>query len=210
MTTNTQQLAALLEQADAALMSAECHQWLSQARKDINTARNALTKAIRELSLQTAVAEALKIENKELRGAAAHWESEARFLQTQLDSARTERDRNKRTICDMALDIVAVGEALGVPPAEQVGGTAEFVDLIQALSKDKARLDRLDQLNAALNAKYGTTYRWQVIVNHNVNRLMLGHLKFDLNDQDCNGLPSCRDALDTIMPAESPAQGNAA
>ncbi len=50
MTTNTQQLAGLLEQADAALMSAECHQWLSGARKDISTARTALTRAISHLN----------------------------------------------------------------------------------------------------------------------------------------------------------------
>lgn len=74
-------------------------------------------------------------------------------------------------------------------------------DQVKALRKDKARLDRLDQLNAALNQKYGTTYRWQVVVNHNVNRLMLGHFVIDLNDQDCIGLPSCRDALDAIMPS---------
>jgi len=79
---------------------------------------------------------------------------------------------------------------------------------VVALRKDKARLDRLDQLNSALNAKYGTTYRWRVIVNHNINRLMLGHLQIDLNDQDCNGLPFCRDALDTIMPGASPEQGD--
>ncbi|UXJ54849.1 hypothetical protein [Pseudomonas citronellolis] len=72
---------------------------------------------------------------------------------------------------------------------------------VAALRKDKARLDRLDQLNAALNQKYGTTYRWQVVVNHNVNRLMLDHFVIDLNDQDCIGLLSCRDALDTIMPS---------
>ncbi|HBO1747693.1 TPA: hypothetical protein ACRXYB_005820 [Pseudomonas aeruginosa] len=71
---------------------------------------------------------------------------------------------------------------------------------VAELRKDKARLDRLDQLNVALNAKYGTTYQWQVIVNHNINRLMLGHLQIDLNDSAAFGLPSCRDALDTIMP----------
>ncbi|PWU30123.1 hypothetical protein DK254_08350 [Pseudomonas sp. RW407] len=76
-----------------------------------------------------------------------------------------------------------------------------LIEEIAALRKDKARLDRLDQLNSALNAKYGTTYRWQVIVNHNVNRLMLGHLNIDLHDSAANGLPSCRDALDTIMPS---------
>ncbi|MFU2648719.1 hypothetical protein [Pseudomonas aeruginosa] len=71
---------------------------------------------------------------------------------------------------------------------------------VAELRMDKARLDRLDQLNVALNAKYGTTYQWQVIVNHNINRLMLGHLQIDLNDSAAFGLPSCRDALDTIMP----------
>lgn len=80
---------------------------------------------------------------------------------------------------------------------------------VTALRKDKARLDRLDQLSAALNAKYGTTYQWQVIVNHNINRLMLGHLQIDLSDSAAFGLPSCRDALDTIMPGVSPAQGGA-
>lgn len=83
---------------------------------------------------------------------------------------------------------------------ERLNGKAVSEGDLEALRKDKARLDRLDQLNAALNAKYGTTYRWQVVVNHNVNRLMLGHLVIDLNDQDCHGQPSCRDALDTIMP----------
>lgn len=78
----------------------------------------------------------------------------------------------------------------------------------QALRKDKARLDRLDQLNAALNAKYGTTYQWQVIVNHNINRLTLGHLQIDLSDSAAFGLPSCRDALDTIMPGASPELGD--
>lgn len=71
---------------------------------------------------------------------------------------------------------------------------------VAELRRDKGRLDRLDQLNVALNAKYGTTYKWQVIVNHNINRLMLGHLQIDLNDSAAFGLPSCRDALDTIMP----------
>lgn len=47
MITNTQQLAALLKQADEILMSAECHQWMSTVRKEINSARNALTKAMK-------------------------------------------------------------------------------------------------------------------------------------------------------------------
>ncbi|EME5140584.1 TPA: hypothetical protein ACGSS8_003092 [Pseudomonas aeruginosa] len=101
-----------------------------------------------------------------------------------------------------------------VPYASEHGQYVRYADYAkleaeaQALRKDKDRLDRLDQLNAALNAKYGTTYQWQIIVNNNINRLMLGHLQIDLNDLDCNGLPSCRDALDTIMPGISPELGD--
>jgi hypothetical protein len=61
---------------------------------------------------------------------------------------------------------------------------------------DKDRLDFLDRCNARLNAKYGTTYRWKLILNHNVNRLFIGDLAVDLNDQAPDGLPSCREAID--------------
>jgi len=62
--------------------------------------------------------------------------------------------------------------------------------------KDTERLDFLDRCNATLNAHYGTTYRWELILNGNVNRLMLGHMVVDLNDQKAGGLASCRDAID--------------
>lgn len=61
---------------------------------------------------------------------------------------------------------------------------------------DSERLDFLDEVNMRLNAKYGTTYKWKLIMNHNVNRLMLGAGKVDLNDMEANGLTSCRDAID--------------
>lgn len=67
------------------------------------------------------------------------------------------------------------------------------------LSADKARLDYLDRCNAALNAAYGTTYRWKMIQSHNVNRLMIGDFAVDLHDSEANGLPSCRDAIDERM-----------
>lgn len=65
--------------------------------------------------------------------------------------------------------------------------------------KDTARLDFPDEANRRLNAKYGTTYRWTLIMNHNVNRLMLGAGKVDLSDIEANGLPSCRDAIDAAL-----------
>lgn len=71
---------------------------------------------------------------------------------------------------------------------------------VEALRKDKARLDWFDSLNVALNQHYGTSYHWNVVVNHNVNRLYLNSLQIvDMNDQDCHGLTSCRDAIDAAM-----------
>jgi hypothetical protein len=61
------------------------------------------------------------------------------------------------------------------------------------------RLDFLDQMNSRLNAHYGTTYKWELILNHNVNRLMLNQLSVDLNDAKAHGLKSCRDAIDAEM-----------
>lgn len=67
---------------------------------------------------------------------------------------------------------------------------------LAAAREDSARLDFLDRLNAALNKRTNTTYRWQLIFNHNITRLMLGGLLVDLNDVKHNGLASCRDAID--------------
>lgn len=72
---------------------------------------------------------------------------------------------------------------------------------VKELERDKRRLDFLDEANRRLNAKYGTTYRWRLIMNHNVNRLMIGQLDVDLNDMEPQslGLPSCRAAIDERM-----------
>ncbi|MBA1156889.1 hypothetical protein [Microvirga mediterraneensis] len=70
---------------------------------------------------------------------------------------------------------------------------------IERLRKDAARLDFLDGLNARLNTAWGTTYKWELVINHNVNRLLLSDMKVDLNDMAANGLKSCRDAIDAAM-----------
>lgn len=67
---------------------------------------------------------------------------------------------------------------------------------------DTDRLDFLDRCNQRLNERYGTDYRWELILNHNVNRLMLGgHLVVDLNDMAprSQGFPSCREAIDAKL-----------
>lgn len=74
----------------------------------------------------------------------------------------------------------------------------EAADALERAEKDTARLDWLDSANARLNAHYGTHYKWRLVLNHNVARLMLGDMKVDLHDTDANGLPSCRDAIDEV------------
>ncbi len=84
-------------------------------------------------------------------------------------------------------------------PSEMAAEIDRLRTLVEDLKKDKQRLDYLDQANARLNAQYKTDYRWELIMNHNVNRLMLPGLSVDLNDARANGLPSCRDAIDQRM-----------
>ncbi|MCK0531491.1 hypothetical protein [Sphingobium agri] len=69
------------------------------------------------------------------------------------------------------------------------------------LRMDRDRLDFLDRCNQRLNATYGTNYGWQLILNHNVNRLMLEHMSVDLHDSHGGKgkLPSCRAAIDAEM-----------
>lgn len=86
------------------------------------------------------------------------------------------------------------------PSAQDYRNRAERAEAECAeLRADKARLDYLDRCNAALNARYGTTYRWKLIQSHNVNRLMIGDFAVDLHDSQPRGLPSCRDAIDERM-----------
>jgi hypothetical protein len=74
----------------------------------------------------------------------------------------------------------------------------------ERLRADKARLDWLDQQNAALNRHYGTTYQWKVILSQNITRLMTGRQwggycgDIDLNDANSgtNAVASCREAID--------------
>ena len=86
------------------------------------------------------------------------------------------------------------------------GVSISFEDLRLLLSDyermraDERRLDFMDEANRRLNAKYGTTYGWRLIMNHNVNRLFLRDLNtLDLDDNQANGLRSCRAAIDERM-----------
>ncbi|HHX6871498.1 TPA: hypothetical protein ACVGNE_000683 [Pseudomonas aeruginosa] len=57
-------------------------------------------------------------------------------LEAEAQALREEVERSNRITVAMALDISAVGEALGIPGEEQGGGTGEFIDLIRELQKE--------------------------------------------------------------------------
>ena len=110
-----------------------------------------------------------------------------------------------------------IGLLLTDPPQETVDGAlmreaaAQIASLKERLEsaeeenarlrKDRDRLDFLDRCNQRLNATYGTNYGWQLILNRNVNRLMLGHMDIDLHDSHGGKgkLSSCRGAIDAEM-----------
>jgi hypothetical protein len=98
---------------------------------------------------------------------------------------------------EMGQIVVTVKKEMGMTP-HQLRLTAELER--DELRQDKARLDWFDRMNLALNQHYGTAYRWRVVVNHNINRLVLRDLKtVDMSDTDPFGLPSCREAIDAAM-----------
>ena len=78
--------------------------------------------------------------------------------------------------------------------------------------RDAERLDYLDQLNAALNAYYGTSYGWELILSPNIVRLMSGAHTFgfvgdiDLNDAALGkrAHKSCRAAIDAALKESAP------
>ncbi|HCL3296227.1 TPA: hypothetical protein N1999_002142 [Pseudomonas aeruginosa] len=57
-------------------------------------------------------------------------------LAAEAQALREEVERGNRITVAMALDISAVGVALGIPGEEQEGGTGEFIDLIRELQKE--------------------------------------------------------------------------
>ena len=122
---------------------------------------------------------------KDMVGISYKYEAAARAAEARASALAAEVERLNEIIARLDADLSR---------AEEVNAAAE-ASLAEAQA-DKKRLAFLDACNARLNERSGTTYRWELILNHNVNRLMLGHMEVDLNDAAANGLPSCRDVLD--------------
>lgn len=59
-------------------------------------------------------------------------------LEAEAQALREEVERGNRITCAMALDIAAVGEALGIPGEQQEGGTGEFIDIIDEMKAAQA------------------------------------------------------------------------
>ncbi|MBM2596509.1 hypothetical protein [Pseudomonas sp. BDPW] len=57
-------------------------------------------------------------------------------LEAEAQALREEVARGNRITLAMALDIAAVGVALGIPGEQQEGGTGEFIEAIQNLQKE--------------------------------------------------------------------------
>ena len=76
---------------------------------------------------------------------------------------------------------------------------------------DKRRLDFLDECNRRLNEKCGNFYGWELILSHNVTRLMMEspfvteRAGVDLHDSQvpAQAKKTCREAIDAVMQSES-------
>jgi hypothetical protein len=76
------------------------------------------------------------------------------------------------------------------------------------LREDKRRLDFLEAAHDALSSRFGTNYGWELIINHNVVRVLAGsphptdfHEGIDLNDArgGKSKRKTCRAAIDDFM-----------
>lgn len=73
----------------------------------------------------------------------------------------------------------------------------------ESLKKDQERLNFLERCHDLLNEKYKTDYGWEVIINHNVVRMMM---EKNINWMDMNDaaggnakIKTCRKAIDKKM-----------
>lgn len=119
---------------------------------------------------------------------------------------REARGRQEVACLGLLADIRA---AVGDPEGRLM--QPELLERLRGLAADGARLDWLDGLNAALNRRHGTTYRWRLVLSPNVVRLMVGpggngHVAaIDLHYSEARGVPSCRRAIDDARIAGGPA-----
>lgn len=88
-------------------------------------------------------------------------------LVAEAQALREEVARGNRITLAMALDIAAVGVALGIPGEQQEGGTGEFIEAIQNLQKElealRARVVVLPSVDNVMNIVM--RYQWNEKTN---------------------------------------------
>ena len=73
----------------------------------------------------------------------------------------------------------------------------KLAEKLEKAMQDTCRLNFLDWLNENLNNLHGTEYKWEMVINDNVNRLYAKNIhSIDLSDSCAIGVKSCRDAID--------------
>lgn len=122
--------------------------WAAESREDAEqhaAALNALPGQTDTIKVNAVVIPSPWSEVEHWKTLAEQWRDEAedRIASLQGLSKRVEKleaDHNLLLSTDMAktLDIIAIGEALGIPGEEQQGGIAEFIEAIETLRNDAA------------------------------------------------------------------------
>lgn len=82
----------------------------------------------------------------------------------------------------------------------------QALDRLDAIKRDRLRLDFLDECNRRLNEKCGSSYGWELILSHNVTRLMMEspfcaeRAGVDLHDSQApaQAKKTCRQAIDAV------------
>ncbi|HBO2969451.1 TPA: hypothetical protein NH770_005109 [Pseudomonas aeruginosa] len=91
------------------------------------------------LAAKLAMAEDAAAKGDAARQQCGGMEMEIEELRAEAQALREEVTRGNRIICAMALDLAAVGEALGIPAEQQEGGAGEIIEAIQALQEELGR-----------------------------------------------------------------------
>ncbi|MCC0353249.1 hypothetical protein LJG15_24530 [Pseudomonas aeruginosa] len=88
------------------------------------------------LAAKLAMAEDAAAKGDAARQQCGGMEMEIEELRAEAQALREEVARGNRITLAMALDIAAVGVALGIPGEQQEGGTGEFIEAIRSLQKE--------------------------------------------------------------------------
>lgn len=134
----------------------------------------------------------------------------ALYSQAAIDTLRAQLEAAEAENLTRAEDYARLTDLWQSDEARYVARAEAAEAECSRLREDAERLNFLDQMNASLNAHYGTNYGWRLVLSHQITRLMSGEHRggfvgdIDLNDQDGtrDRAASCRDAIDAARTKE--------